>query len=383
MRVLQAYKVYRPDVDGGIPEVIAQLSELRSQDDEVAILVARDKGRFRRFVHDGTPVTAVSSFGQLMSMPIAPSFPFELRRELHRFDVLAAHAPFPLNDLGLALGVPDHVALVVHWHAEIVGRGLAKTVLEPFMKQTLQRADRIIVSAEPMIAGSPLLHKHAGKCVVIPYGIDVEYWSRLDNQQRRQAEAITKRCPRLIVSVGRLVPYKGYPFLLEAMKAVDGELVIIGEGVERERLWNLAKALGVADRVTLKGFVERDEIKQILHAARLFVLPSVSSAEAFGIVQIEAMAAGLPVVNTWLPTAVPIIARDGIEGLTVKPGDAGALARAINNVLNDETVASRMAAAARTRSAEEFSRAAFLTRVRKVYQDACDERRNGRAGNGQ
>jgi rhamnosyl/mannosyltransferase len=116
-------------------------------------------------------------------------------------------------------------------------------------------------------------------------------------------------------------------------------------------------------------------MKAWLHAAKAFVLPSVTTAEAFGIVQIEAMAAGLPVVNTSLPTAVPTIARNDREGFTVAPHDSGALAVAINRLLNDPTLAGRFGAAGRARVDAEYSEAVFLHRIRQVYIDALSSRR--------
>ena len=88
---------------------------------DVRILVARDRGLPRRYLHDDTPVEAVGSLGQLMSMPIAPGFPFALRRATRTCDVLALHVPFPLNDFSLLFGIPANVAVVLHWHSEIAG----------------------------------------------------------------------------------------------------------------------------------------------------------------------------------------------------------------------------------------------------------------------
>ena len=377
MRVLQAYKVYRPEVDGGIPEVMSQLAGLTEYGDTVDILVARQRGWSRRFVADGANVHAVASLGEALSMPIAPAFPHALRAAAARHDVLALHAPFPLNDIGLSLGVPDHVAVVLHWHAEILGRGLIMPLIRPFIERTLARADRIVVSDPSIITESELLGRHADKCAVIPYGIDVAYWASLDTAQRQLIAALRTEYPNLIVAAGRLVPYKGYPVLLKAMQEVQGHLVIIGEGREQQRLEALARTLGVSDRVRFKGFLTRDAMKAHLHAARAFVLPSVSTAEAFGIVQIEAMACGLPVVNTRLPTAVPNIARHNREGFTVTPGDAGELAHALDTLLQDPTRSAAMGAAARSRCEAEFSRSTFLSRIREVYSAAWQARRSG------
>lgn len=375
MRVTHAYKIFRPDIEGGIPAVMSQLARLREDGDQVSVLTVRAHGPARQFELDGTPISALHSFGEISSMPIAPQFPFALKRAAQHCDVLALHAPFPLNDLGLAFGVPDDTAVVVHWHAEILGRKAVMPLVAPLVRRTLARADRIVVSDQSIIDGSPFLGPHAGKCVIVPYGIELSEWSDLSDSTRQQADALRAKHPRLVISMGRLVPYKGFPVLLKALQRIEGEVVIVGQGSEYQHLQQLAAEFGVADRLILTGFLPRDAMKAWLHAAKAFVLPSVTTAEAFGIVQIEAMAAGLPVVNTSLSTAVPTIARDGREGFTVAPHDPDALADAINRLLNDPALADRFGAAGRARVDAEYSEAVFLRRIRQVYVDALGSRR--------
>ncbi len=379
MRVTHAYKIFRPDIEGGIPAVISQLARLRESGVEVSVLTVRAKGSTRRFDLDGTAVSAMRSFGEISSMPISPVFPLALKQAALTCDVLALHAPFPLNDLGMALGVPDDTAVVVHWHAEILGRKAVMPLVAPLVRRTLARADRIVVSDQSIIDGSPFLGPHAGKCAIVPYGIEPGEWSDPNDSTLKQADALRVKHPRLVISMGRLVPYKGFPVLLKALQQIDGEVVIVGHGSEYQHLKQLAAEFGVADRLILTGFLPRDAMKAWLHAAKAFVLPSVTTAEAFGIVQIEAMAAGLPVVNTSLPTAVPTIARDGLEGFTVPPNEAGPLADAVNRLLKNPQLAINLGSAGRERVTAEYSEAVFLDRIHKVYVSALESRRRAAA----
>jgi glycosyltransferase involved in cell wall biosynthesis len=374
LRILQTYKVYPPDVHGGISEVMARISQLRTMSHDVRILVARDRGLARRYLYDDTPVEAVASLGQLMSMPIAPGFPFALKRAMQECDVLALHVPFPLNDFSLLFGIPETVAVVLHWHSEIAGARSQLPFIESMLRNTVRRADRIVVTDAAMIHASPFLSKVADKCDVVPYGVDVAFWSAVDLDDEAAIDRIRTQHPRMVISIGRLVPYKGYPVLLEAMQQVDAELVLIGEGSQGESLKAQAKRLGLDGRVHFKGYLSRAEMKRHLHAARVFVLPSISEAEGFGIVQVEAMASGLPVINTNLNTTVPLIARHEIEGLTVEVGDAPALAKAINRLIGDDELSARLAANGRRRAETTYSNSAFLTRMQDVYQRACHAR---------
>src|SRR5262249_12684627 len=116
LKVLHTYKVYRPDVDGGIPFAIASLSKMSPTGVRNEILVARLKGLSRKYAMDGVPVRAVFSFGTLFSTPAAPTYPFALLRRAKSNDILVHHAPFPVVDIALPY-LSKCKPLIVYWHA--------------------------------------------------------------------------------------------------------------------------------------------------------------------------------------------------------------------------------------------------------------------------
>lgn len=369
MRILHAYKVYLPSVYGGIPSVIAMLATLPRDEFETEILVSSGRGIGCKYEFEGVRVEAVSSVATVMSTPLAPTYPFRFVKRARSSDVVVHHAPFPLTDLGAVL-LPKSSTLIVHWHAEVIGRPWLMRVLAPFVRHSLRRADKIIVSDPIIVEKSPFLKPFADKCVAIPYGCDTAYWKHLSLGEQQVVDQLRKQHPRLVVAVGRLVSYKGYEIFLRAMQDVDADAVVIGEGQLRESLTGLAKELGVQDKVRFVGVLELHEVKQYIHAAGVFAFPSVSEAEAFGLVQLEAMSAGKPVVNTALPTAVPNIARDGKEGLTVPPGEPAAFAAALNQLLDQPDLAARLGQAGKERASSEFSQSLFLSRMQEVYKQA-------------
>ncbi|MCK1737103.1 glycosyltransferase [Bradyrhizobium sp. 138] len=362
MRVLHAYKIYRPDIEGGVPAVIANLVGHSVPDVEQFVLTARRCGWGRNIEIDRTPVRAVGSFGTLFSTPMAPNYIPTLIRRARRSDIVVHHAPLPLNDAALAYGLPDRVGLIIYWHAEIVGYPRLKRVVTPMIHRVLKRADQIIVAGQRMIDHSPFLQSHRKKCIVIPFGLDAAYWNAIDSPNARRYSS------RHIVSLGRLVGYKGYDVLLRALVSLDATATIIGEGPLLNGLQALANDLGVADRVRFAGRRSRDEIRQLFHSACLFAFPSVTTAEAFGLAQIEAMAAGLPIINTDLPTTVPLVARHNMEALTVPPGDPTALATALGRLLSNPALAERLGRAARTRAFSEYDQSVYRARVIEVYE---------------
>lgn len=368
MRILHAYKIYQPDSFGGVPSAIATLAKLSRPGLDNEILTARNRGLMRSQEIDGIPVKAVSSIGTFLSMPLAPTYPYWLARLARNFDIVVHHAPFPLNDIGIIF-IPKKTALVIHWHAETRKHPFLTSLLAPLVRHSLRRADRIVVSDQSLIERSPFLRKFSEKCVIIPFGCDFDYWARLSKPQEFIVTALQQSHPRLIVAVGRLVRYKGFDILLRALQRIDAQTIIIGEGPLKAELKDLATDLGIADRVNFLSGLQSDEVKQYIHAAKVLAFPSVTDAETFGIVQIEAMAAAKPIVNTNLPTAVPNVARHNKEGLTVPPNDPIALRVALHRLLDDPQMAARLGQAGQARARTEYNQALSLRRAEQVYKE--------------
>ena len=375
MRILHAYKIYRPDIEGGVPAVMACLAQDPESTFDHGIVCARRRGLARHGIIDGVDVDAVSSLGTLFSTPLAPAFIPRFIAHARAADIVIHHAPLPLNDAAILLGLPTRTALIVYWHAEIVGYAMLKKAVSPMIRRVLARADRIVVSGAPMIAHSPFLRPHAEKCVVMPFGMNLDPWRLIDATDLAHIDALRRAKPRHIVALGRLVGYKGYDVLIRAMARIDGHTTIIGEGPLLPKLQKLARETGVADRVSFAGRLTQREIVRTFHAANIFAFPSVTVAEAFGLVQIEAMATGLPVVNTSLASTVPFVARDGLEALTVTPGDVAALATSLTTLLDDPDLARRLGDAGRARAFSEFDQSVYRSRMADVYADALQSRR--------
>ncbi|MGY4305773.1 glycosyltransferase involved in cell wall biosynthesis/ABC-type polysaccharide/polyol phosphate export permease [Bradyrhizobium sp. USDA 4369] len=362
--VLHVFKVFYPDLFGGTLTVIRDICAGLAHAAASSVLVCSDAPRPRHEIVNGIPVERVRSLGNLLSLPIAPTYPLRLWRRIAAYDLVALHAPFPLADLVFAFGLGRARPLVVHWHADIVSHGRLRWLVEPLMRRTLQRAEAIIVSDAALATRTALLRDVANKCHVVPFGVDLRKFAALENGERPGSAG------RRVVACGRLVPYKGFDILIRAAAGHDFEVRIIGEGRERAHLQQLIDGFGVADRVRLLGSLSDPEMVGEIGAADVFVMPSVTNAETFGLVQLEAMAAGRPIINTALDTGVPRVARDGLEAVTVPPGDAVALAGAINALLADPARRRRMGDAARQRAATHFAAAAFDQGIEQVYRRA-------------
>ncbi|WP_052536151.1 glycosyltransferase [Bradyrhizobium sp. ORS 375] len=367
IKVVQAYKVYPPDVEGGIPSVIRNIVNALSDKCECHVVVARTAGRYVKEIINGVKVHRIASLGTLWSLPISLSCPFALFRQVRDADVLALHEPYPLGSIVAAFGLKRSTRLVVHWHSNIVKQRVLLPLLRPLQERMLKRADAIVIADGSLMEEFQALAPHRDKVRIIPFSVDVQRWSWRDQDQLGAIAALRRLHPRLIVGVGRLVGYKGFSVLVEAMASVDGHLVLCGAGPDDRELLRQIRERGLSDRITLAGSLPFKQLRSLIQAADVFVLPSVTTAETFGLVQLEAMACGVPVVNTLLPTAVPHICRDGFEGLSVPPGDAGALATAIKMLLDDPMLASRLGKAGRVRAQTCFTTEKFAERIWHCY----------------
>src|SRR4029453_13172931 len=173
--------------------------------------------------------------------------------------------------------------------------------------------------------------------------------------------------PRMLY-VGRLVYYKGLEVLLEALTRTAGGCAIVGEGSLEDALRGRIAARGLGDRVALLGRRAGDEVRALYQNCDIFVLPSTARTEAFGLVQVEAMMAGLPVISTNLPTGVPWVNDHGVTGLVVPPGDATALAAALRRLLENPPLRAKLGDAARARTLERFTRVRMVERFVDVVE---------------
>lgn len=363
--VLHIFKIYYPDLFGGTLTVIRDICVSLKDAFASAVLVCSQSAERREIVVNDVPVERVRSFGDVLSLPAAPTYPWRLWQKIAEHDLLALHAPFPLADLVFALGFGRKRPLVVHWHADIVTHAGLRWFIEPLMRRTLRRAKAIIVSDRVLVDETPLLREFDDKCHVVPFGIDTSVydWPKIEPHHVNDRG-------RLVLACGRLVPYKGFDVLIRAAVNREFEVWIIGEGAERPRLEQLIAELGLGERVRLLGSVNDCERIKLMCLADVFVMPSVTNAETFGLVQLEAMAAGRPVVNTALDTAVPRVARHGMEAITVPPGDAEKLGEAIETLIRDPECRRRMGLSARARALSRYSATAFKDGMETVYRAA-------------
>ena len=370
MRVLLLYKDYFP-ILGGIENHIRLLAQgLRAEGVDARVLVTNSGPLAERQTIDGVPVTKTGRQANFQSAPVSLSFFTELRRQAQGADIVHLHAPYPPAEAAQLLmgrGKP----FVCTYHSDIVRQKVSGTLYAPLLRLFLQRAARIAVASPPYLESSVFLQRVREKCRLIHYGIDL---ARFQETPQLQAEAHRLRRGYagrpLLLFIGRLRHYKGVDVLVRAMHGVDAHLLIIGIGPLQQTWQELARAEGLNEKVTFLGECSERESLVARYAADIFVLPSTNRAEALGIVQLEAMACGMPVICTELGTGTSYVNRHGETGLVVAPNSPPALAAAINCLLADPKRRAQMGAAGRQRVLEAFTSQEMIRRTISFYEEA-------------
>lgn len=357
--VLQVGKFYPPD-EGGMETHLEGLCRHMSGHARLEVLVSAGGRQTTHEIRDGVSVTRAGTLATVRSAPVCPDLWRRMRTS--RADIVHLHHPNPSAFLAYLLS-GHRGRLIVTYHSDVIQQRWLNVVYAPIVRAVLRRADAIIVSSQEYMDTSPMLRRYRDRCEVIPMTIEPDRFAASDSEA---VAAIRRQYgDRIVLAVGRLVYYKGLEFLIRAMPKVRGHALIIGQGPMRDALLAEAEAARVTERVTLLGRVA--DPLPYYHAARVFALPSHLRSEAFGIVQLEAMAAGLPVVNSRIPSGVPAVSLDGVTGVTVAPGDPDALAAAINGLLDDPARAARLGEAGRRRVAEHYSLESMTERTLALY----------------
>ncbi len=365
MRVLHVYKTY-PPVLGGIEGHLQLLSRAQVERGVKVTVLVTGRGPTRETVEDGVTVIRCRRLAELRSMPISLDLVRRLRRL--RPDVTHLQSPFPLGELAHWLFGCSR-ATVVSYQSDIVRQRFLGRLYRPLLIRGLQRADRILVTSPRYLETSPVLRRVASRCRVVPLGVEVDAWSRPDPEL---VADFRRRWPGpLVVFVGRHRAYKGLEDLIAAAERTPGaRFLLAGDGPMRRLVENAARRGGGAERIHFAGDLSRAELAACYAAADLLVLPSRLRSEAFGLVLVEAMAAGLPVISTEVGTGTSWVNVDGETGLVVPPADPAALAGAIARLLADPERRREMGRAARTRASARFSAETMVENVLDVYRQA-------------
>ena len=378
MNVLQVSKFYPPFM-GGIESVTFELTEgLNRLGIRTDVLCANTA---RKTVREGSAyrITRAGSFGRLLSTSMSPALIAEACRLRSAYDVIHVQMPDPMAALALWFARPQ-ARIVLHWQSDVINQRRALKLYEPLQTWLLRRADAIIATTPPYAEGSPLLQTWKSKVELIPIGITpIDSRGAVD-----KARALRERFGgrKIVFSLGRMTYYKGFDVLIDAARLLPADAVVVAGGggellqSHRERV----AAEGLAGRIEFIGRIPDEDIPGYFEAASVFCLSSIVRAEAYGVVLLEAMAMGKPIVTTDIPgSGVPWVNQHEITGLNVPVGDSRAMAAALTRILKDDALAARFGQAGKQRFLTHLTADVMVARTLSLYQRVLGSPREANA----
>ncbi len=366
MKVLQLGKFY--PIRGGVEKVMWDLtSGLSARGIDCDMLCAElEKGEIIHLNEHGR-VICLKAWMKKAATMIAPKMISWLKKHKDEYDIIHVHHPDPMACLALRLsGYKGRV--ILHWHSDILKQKTLLKFYAPLQRWLIRRADTIIGTTPVYLKESPYLKDVQEKTVAVPIGIEpISFDPKL-------AEEWKNRYPgkKLVVSIGRLVPYKGYTYLIQACQHLDDnyQVLVVGDGPLMDNLTGEVQEYGVQDRIKFLGYVEDNEMHALLAACDLFVMSSIMKTEAFGIVQIEAMSLGKPIIATKIPeSGVSWVNADGESGMNVPVKDIEALAEAVRSICSDDDLHRKYSQGAKARFDTNFTLAGMIEKTIKIYND--------------
>lgn len=387
MRILHLGKYYPPAL-GGIESHVQTLARGQSAAGcQVSVLCvnhadslgkdithARLKSTSSVSEADGAiRVERVGRWFGLNRLEVCPSLPGRIREEIDIVDIVHLHTPNPLMLGAWWLAGSRNKPLVITHHSDVIKQRVLKWAVAPVESRVYGRAKLILSDSPTYGDGSAILQKFAAKTRVLPLGIDLDPYLVPSEEVANTTKRLRKELGEALwLMVGRMTYYKGYHIALEAMTKVPGKLVIVGNGPLESELKDKANLLGVNQRIVWKKQVNPHELTALYYAATALWFPSMARSEGFGLVQVEAMACGCPVINTAIPASgVSWVSLDQVSGITVPMGDANALAHAALQLIQNPELREILATGAKERAKTEFDANEMVKRSLDYYKGTC------------
>ncbi len=371
MKILQLGKFF--PIKGGVEKVEYDLMRgLAEQGVDCDMLCAALKGK-GDIICSGEHARLIycHTWMEIAGTMIAPTMISTLWRICRKYDVIHVHHPDPMACMALFFsGYRGKV--VLHWHSDIVRQKYLMGLYRPFQNWLIRRADLIVGTTPVYVEQSDDLKRAQHKITYLPIGTEEIVPDMEGAHQLREKYSNHK----IVFSLGRLVHYKGYHNLIEAAQYLSDDYVVVigGTGPLRESLEQLIKERKLEKKVKLLGFVKDEEVAAYFTACDIFVLPSVQKTEAFGIVQIEAMSCGKPVVATKIPgSGTAWVNAHGISGLNVTPEQPKEIADAILTITKDRDAYEVYATGARQRFEKMFTKEKMVAGAMGIYERVLDK----------
>lgn len=360
------------DEPGGTQTHVETLFQALSREVDYINLVPARSAKSDVVECSGVKTYRMAGFKLESSVYLSPLMLWKLWRlnRKHQFDVVHLHFPDPMSHVASWL-LPRKIARVITWHSDILRQKTLLAFYRPFLISAVRKAQAVIVPTPAHISSSEVL---AGlgdqlRLHVVPFGFDFSAMLARNESLRQSAKADQSFT---IFALGRHVYYKGFDILIRAVARMDSRvrLVLGGDGPLSPYLKQLSAELAIEQKVHFTGRISDNDLGRYYASCDVFCLPAVARTEAFGIVQVEAMAFGKAVVSTRLGNGVDYVNRHGDTGLLAEPGDLESLVQCLQQLQYDEELRFRLGERGRLKALNEYSLANMGKLTLEAYQSA-------------
>lgn len=370
MKILQTPVRFYPFI-GGVENYVYYLSgELAKRGHEVSVICANEPKNDEDSIINAIKVKRLFYIGKVANTNITPKLPFALLDD--DFDLIQTHLPTPWSaDWSAIIAMIKRKPLLLTYYNDIVGDGIFKFAAMLYnrinLKFILNKADRIVIIQPNYLYSSPYLKKYEDKISVIPVGVDVEKFRPINLNQKTNNLFF-------LSLLDRFHRYKGLDYLLQAFVYVtkeisDVKLIVGGDGDQINRYKREVRLLGIEQYVEFLGHIPDDELVQRYNECDIFILPSISAKqEGFGMVLLEAMACGKPVICTEIVGVAKDIKEKG-AGIIVKSKSSIDLAKSISLLLRNKELATKMGAVGRELVAKKYSWSSVADKFEEIMKD--------------
>ena len=370
-RVLHISKYYYPFA-GGIEQVARDaVRALQGRFEQKVLCFEHDTNENLNVVDEVEVIRCKCQckiFSQSISLEMAKRFK-DLQKTF-KPDYIIFHYPNPFFARILLKNISKECKLILYWHLDISRQKILGKIFHFQNMALLERADSVIATSPNYIEGSKYLSRFKSKCQVIPNCIDENRLAKT-TKAVELAEKIKKdnEGKTICLSVGRLVPYKGYSYLIKSAQELDENFIffIIGDGEKRKSLASQSKNCST---IKFLGKLTDDELKAYYLAADIFCFPSITKNEAFGIALAEAMYFSLPSITYTIPgSGVNYVSLNGETGLEVPNRDTTAFANAITKLAQNSELRKSFGKAASSRVEKNFLFSQFKENLIKLMAE--------------
>ena len=336
-KFLSVCKRYSPEI-GGIEIVAEKIAKIAIEEGYSSeIITFNNDNVMKEEIIENIKVSRLPTIFEKGSIRLSFKYKEMMKRKAKDTDLILFHFPCFQPEIDfLFKDKYKKIKKICFYHGHVIGQGLLSVLYNKIITRRFLDAMDIIIVTSPNIKNSSfLLRDYQEKIEVIPLFVNLKhFYYREDNKRKFLLNKFKNKKEKIVMYIGRLGRYKGLNYLVKSYKYLDKEIgiVIIGEGPKEKEIKKLVDDLNLSKDILFLNHVPYSELPSYYSAADVFVLPS-DSGEAFGLVAIEAMACGIPVITTELGTGTSYHNIDGVTGRVIPPKNEEEIAKAIKEIL--------------------------------------------------